>query len=80
MSRILVNCIKGSVFNYNSPKNKDSFYYKEFNGETYSYRYYNSGKENVTRQIKILRKMGFKVRVEYIGDEHYIIWKRKITT
>ena len=61
----------------NEPKNKDPFYYKMIDGKQYSYRYYDSGKEYVVSQVRFLRKRGYEIRLEWLEDEHYIIWRHK---
>jgi hypothetical protein len=56
-------------------KNNDPFHYKTINGTRYWYRYYDYGKEYIVRIFKSLRKRGYKVRLEYVSPEQYIIWR-----
>jgi len=57
------------------PKNKDPFHYKRIDGKLYRYRYYNSGKEYTARRARHLIKRGYGIKIEWLGDERYIIWE-----
>jgi len=75
MSRGKTKVNETSPINFYPPKNRDPFYYKTINGERYYYRYTTYGKEEVVREIKHLKKRGYKIRVEWVEDERYIIWR-----